>query len=66
MLEKLGFKKRTHVGIALSANNYIELIYINKATKHVERYASGTVKYNNAIKEIIDFDEFSDDFVNDF
>ncbi len=60
MIEKLGFKKRTHIGISLSTNNYIELVCIDKATKNVIKYASGTVKYNNAIKEIIDFEEFSE------
>lgn len=60
MLEKLGFKKRTHVGISLSANNFIELVCIDKATKSVVKYSSGNIKYNNAIREIIDFDEFAE------
>ena len=60
LLEQLGFKKRIHVGISLSMNNFIELVCINNATKSVSRYASGNVKYNSAIREIIDFDEFSE------
>lgn len=60
MLEKLGFKKRTHVGISLSANNFIELVCIDKDSKSVVKYSSGNIKYNNAIREIIDFDEFSE------
>lgn len=60
MLEKLGFKKRTHVGISLSANNFIELVCIDKATKTVVKYSSGNIKYNNAIREIIDFEEFTE------
>ncbi len=60
MLEKLGFKKRTHVGISLSANNFIELVCIDKASKSVVKYSSGNIKYNNAIREIIDFDEFAE------
>jgi len=60
MLEKLGFKKRTHVGISLSANNFIELVCIDKVTKTVIKYSSGNIKYNNAIREIIDFDEFTE------
>ncbi len=60
MLEKLGFKKRTHVGISLSANNFIELVCIDKNTKTVVRYSSGNIKYNNAIREIIDFEEFTE------
>ncbi len=60
MLEKLGFKKKIHVGISLSANNFIELIYIDKFTKTVMKYASGNIKYNSAIREIMDFDEFTE------
>ncbi|MBQ8887789.1 MAG: hypothetical protein IJY61_08830 [Candidatus Gastranaerophilales bacterium] len=60
MLENLGFKKRTHVGISLSANNFIELVCIDKTSKSVVKYSSGNIKYNNAIREIIDFDEFAE------
>ncbi len=60
MLENLGFKKRTHVGISLSANNFIELVCIDKATKSVVKYSSSNIKYNNAIREIIDYDEFKE------
>lgn len=60
MLKNLGFKKRTHVGISLSANNFIELICIDNSTKSVVKYSSGNIKYNNAIREIIDFDEFAE------
>ncbi len=60
MLENLGFKKKTHVGISLSANNFIELVCIDKSTKSVIKYSSGNIKYNNAIREIIDFDEFTE------
>ena len=60
MLEKLGFKKRTHVGISLSANNFIELVCIDKVSRSVIKYSSGNIKYNNAIREIIDFDEFAE------
>ncbi len=58
LLEKLGFKKRTHVGISLSSNNFIELVCVDKSTKTISKYASGNIKYNNAIREIIDYDEF--------
>ena len=60
MLENLGFKKRIHVGISLSANNFIELVCIDKARRVVVKYSSGNIKYNNAIREIIDFDEFTE------
>ncbi len=66
MLEKLGFKKRVHVGISLSANNFVELVCVDKQTKTVIKYASGNIKYNNAIREIIDFDEFAEVIENLF
>ena len=60
LLEQLGFKKRTHVGISLSANNFIELVCVDKNTKTVTKYVSGNVKYNNAIREIMDYEEFTE------
>ncbi len=60
LLEKMGFKKKIHVGISLSVNNFIELVCVDKNSKNVTRYASGNIKYNNAIREIIDFDEFQE------
>lgn len=60
LLEKVGFKKKTHVGISLSANNFIELVCVDRVTRSVIRYASGNIKYNSAIREIIDFDEFTE------
>lgn len=60
LLEKLGFKKRIHVGISLSANNFIELVCVDKTTRSITKYASGNIKYNNAIREIIDYDEFTE------
>ena len=60
LLETLGFKKRTHVGISLSSNNFIELVCVDKSTKTISKYASGNIKYNNAIREIIDYDEFTE------
>lgn len=60
ILENIGFKKRFHVGISLSANNFIELVGVDCKTKTVVAYASGNVKYNNAIREIIDYDEFEE------
>lgn len=60
LLEQFGFKKKTHVGISLSANNFIELVCVDRQSKSVVRYASGNIKYNNAIREIIDYDEFTE------
>lgn len=66
LLEKLGFKKRTHVGISLAPNNFIELVCVDKVTKTVVKYASGNVKYNAAIREIIDYAEFTEVIENLF
>ena len=60
LVENLGFKKKTHVGVSLSANNFIELVCVDDKTKSVVKYASGNIKYNNAIREIIDYDEFTE------
>ena len=60
LVENLGFKKKTHIGISLSANNFIELVCIDDKTKSVVKYSSGNIKYNNAIREIIDYDEFTE------
>ena len=60
LVENLGFKKKTHVGVSLSANNFIELVCVDDKSKSVVKYASGNIKYNNAIREIIDYDEFTE------
>ncbi len=60
LLDKVGFKKKTHIGISISSNNFIELVCVNSRTKSVEKYVSGNVKYNNAIREIIDYDELKE------
>ncbi len=60
MLDKLGFKKRTHVGIAVSMNNTIELMCIDNKTKSVVNFVTGNIKYNSAIREIIDFEELAE------
>lgn len=65
-LEQLGFKKKTHVGISVSSNNFIELVCLDKQTGAIINYASGNVKYNTAIREIIDYDEFEEVVVDLF
>ena len=60
IFQNIGFNKKTHVGISLSPNNFIELVCIDKNSRSVTKYASGNIKYNNAIREIIDYDEFTE------
>ena len=59
ILEALGFKTKIHVGISVSPNNFIELVYIDEKSKSVVSYVSNSIKYNNAVREIMDFNEFS-------
>ncbi len=66
MLKKLGFKKKIHIGISISANNTIELVCIDKSIKSVVKYSSANIKYNSTIKEIIDFDELEEVIENLF
>ncbi len=60
ILEQIGFKQRKHVGISISVNNFIELVCIDKVTKAVIKYSSDNIKYNNSIREIVDYDEFAE------
>lgn len=57
ILEQLGFKRRTHVGITISAGGFVELVCIDKTNKAVVKYSSDNIKYNASIREIIDYDE---------
>ncbi len=59
ILELLGFKHKVHVGISVSVNNIIELTVINEKTKAITIYASNNIKYNSALREIMDINEFS-------
>ncbi len=59
-LERLGFKRKIHVGISVSANSIIELVCVDEKTKSVVKYVSGNIKYNNAVREIMDFNEFTE------
>ena len=36
------------------------MVCIDKASRSVIKYSSGNIKYNNAIREIIDYDEFTE------
>ncbi len=60
LFSNLGLNSKTLVGISLSANNLLELICIDKATKSITSYASTQVQYNSAIREIVDQNEFVD------
>ncbi len=56
---KLGLSSKTTVGVSVSANNIIEMICVDKMTRSITKYAARELRYNNAIREIIDYEEFS-------
>lgn len=56
---KLGLNAKTTVGVSVSSNNQIEMIYVDKTTRSISKYASRELRYNNAIREIIDYDEMT-------
>lgn len=58
-LTKLGLNAKTTVGVSVSSNNQVEMIYVDKMTRSIAKYASRELRYNNAIREIIDYDEFT-------
>ncbi len=60
LLENFGFRRKAHVSISISSNNFVELVYIDEQTKTVARYASGTIKYNTALREVMDPAEFAE------
>ncbi len=59
ILAKLGLSTRTTVGVSVSANNRVEMICIDKMSRSITKYAARELRYNNAIREIIDYDEFA-------
>ena len=58
-LTKLGLNSKVTIGISVSSNNSVEMIYVDRTTRSITKYASRELRYNNAIREIIDYDEFS-------
>ncbi|MGN0015479.1 MAG: hypothetical protein ACI37T_08695 [Candidatus Gastranaerophilaceae bacterium] len=59
LLEALGLNSVLTVGISVSASNIIEMICIDKNQRVITQYACKELKYNNAIREIINYDDFS-------
>lgn len=59
LLGKLGLTEISIVGISVSSSNLIEIISIDKKDKEIKKYACRELKYNNAIREIINYDDFS-------
>lgn len=59
LLEQLGLSSIATVGISVSAANIIEMICIDKSQRMITKYACKELKYNNAIREIISYDDFA-------
>mgnify|MGYP002582193866 FL=1 len=59
LLESLGLSSISTVGISVSASNIIEMICIDKGQRMITKYACKELKYNNAIREIISYDDFA-------
>ncbi|MBQ2645046.1 hypothetical protein IJG14_05700 [bacterium] len=59
LLETLGLTSISTVGISVSASNLIEMICIDKTQRMITKYACRELKYNNAIREIINYDDFA-------
>lgn len=59
LLEQLGLSSVSTVGISISAANIIEMICIDKSRRMITKYACKELKYNNAIREIISYDDLA-------
>jgi len=60
LIAALGLSSKNIIGISVSANNIIEIAAVDKKLRTVTKYARRELKYNNAIREIISYDDFSD------
>lgn len=60
LLTKIGLNSRTTIGVSVSSNNLIEMISVDKVSRSITKYAARELKYNNAIREIIDYEEFAE------
>lgn len=56
---KIGLSQRIIVGVSVSSNNIVEMTCVDKITRSITKYAVRELKYNSAIREIIDYEEFS-------
>lgn len=59
LLVALGLSSVQTVAISVSASNIIEMICVDKNLRMITNYACKELKYNNAIREIISYDDFS-------
>lgn len=59
LLVALGLSSVQTVAISVSASNLIEMICVDKNLRMITNYACKELKYNNAIREIISYDDFS-------
>lgn len=60
LLEALGLSSVSTIGISISPSNIIEMICIDKGQRMITKYACRELKYNNAIREIISYEDFAE------
>ena len=56
----LGLSSKNIIGISVSSANFVEIAVVDKKTKTITRYARKELSYNNAIREIINYDDFAE------
>ena len=56
----LGLSSKNIIGISVSSANFIEIAVVDKKTKTITKYARKELSYNNAIREIINYDDFAE------
>lgn len=59
ILTALGLSTRMTVGISVSSSNIIEIAVVDKNADTIVKYAAKEIKYNNSIRELVNYDEFS-------
>lgn len=59
ILTKIGLNQRISVGVSVSPNNLVEMICVDKISHSITKYSARELRYNSAIREIIDYEEFS-------
>ena len=60
LIAALGLSSKSIIGISVSSSNVVEIAVVDKKLHSVTKYAKRELKYNNAIREIISYDDFAE------
>ena len=60
LIAALGLSSKSIIGISVSSSNIIEIAVVDKKLHSVTKYAKRELKYNNAIREIISYEDFAE------